>query len=73
MPFDFTSILMGRGTWPDRLAHVTLNFDVDWIEENSVREYHFINYVLGKKKKSWAKLSDWKAFNKMIRDRGTIY
>lgn len=73
MPFDFTALLYGRGNWPDRLAHVTLNFDVEWIEEESVREYHFINYLLSRKKRSWAQIEDWQDFKELLAKRGTIY
>jgi len=73
MPFDFTALLYGKGEWPERLKHVTLNFDSEWIEENSVREYHFINYILSKKKRPWAKYADWNAFKLLIQRRGTIY
>ncbi len=73
MPFDFTQVLVGRGNWPDRLRHVTLNFDSDWIEENAIREYHFINFILSKKKRSWAKISDWHDFKSILARRGTIY
>lgn len=73
MPFDFTSILMGRGHWPERLKKVTLNFDVDWINQEGIREYHFINFVLSKKKRSWAIKSDWDAFRRLIVKNGTIY
>jgi len=73
MPFDFTALLNGRGDWPDRFVDIKLNFDVDWIQNNAIREYHFINYVLSKKKRSWADYNDWFEFRALIAHRGTIY
>lgn len=73
MPYDFTATLNGVGEWPTRFKSITLNFDVDWIQAKAVREYHFINFILSKKKRSWATYDDWFDFRAMIADRGTIY
>lgn len=67
---DLTNVLLGRGLWPDVLSKITLCFDADRIVKEGFREYHFINYILRKRRTSYATYADWLEF-RLLADTAT--